>query len=168
MNIRGLVLLFFLMTSIFLSGCSNDVAKRPDLKSDYEFEAVINYGDKAFNIYCVKESEQWKFTYKSPAQLIDMEVILENENYKISYNGLIQEGLRSEMPDSNICDFVARSLEYITRGKGIEFHKKDDIIIGNGVFDGGDLKVTYDKNRLPKEIIIGKDIEIKFNSFKKV
>ncbi|MBE6836514.1 MAG: hypothetical protein E7509_00745 [Ruminococcus sp.] len=168
MNIRGLVLLLILTAFIFLTGCSDTTAKRPDLNSDYQFEATVNFSNEAFTISGKKTSERWVFTYIQPAEIKDMSVVLENDKYKISYNGLIQEGERSSMPDSNVCDFVARSLEYIARGKDMEFSSDGDIVSGKGVFDGGDLKVTYNKNRLPEEITIGKDIEIIFKSFKKV
>lgn len=167
MYIKSFVLLFILIVSITLSGCTDTNATRPDLNFDYEFEAVINYGDEAFTVSGKKVSERWEFSYITPAQIKDMKVILENGNYKIDFNGLCQEGERSLMPESCVCDFVARALEYITRGKGIEFSQKDDLICGIGVFDGGDLKVSYNKNRFPKEIEIGNDIKIKFSSFKK-
>lgn len=167
MSYKGLVLLFLLVTSLFLSGCENTDAKRPDLNSDYTFEALINSNNKTFSVNCIKESEQWTFTYTSPAELKDMVVVINNQDYKISYNGLIQEGNREDMPYSNICNIVARTIDCIKSGKSIKFTKKDDIITGKGVFDGGDLKVTYTKNKLPDEIVIGKEIKIKFIDFKK-
>ena len=167
MKIKSLVLLIILTALCLFVGCGNNVAKRPDLSFDYEFEAVVNFSDEAFTIKCDKTSERWEFVYVLPAEIKDMCVVLENGQYKISYNGLIQEGDRDAIPKGNVCDFVARSLEYIARGKGMEFSCENDIISGKGVFDGGDLTVSYNKNRLPEEIIIGKDIEIKFTSFKK-
>lgn len=167
MKIKGLVLLIAYITALIFTGCNSQSVSRPDLKFDYEFEADISYCDETFSVICYKKAEKWNFTFTSPDEIKDMTVEFLNESYKINYEGLCQEGMRSDIPEGNICDFLAGTLEYISGGKDIKFTKKDDIITGKGVFEGGDLMVIYDKNRFPEEISLGKEIKIHFDSFKK-
>lgn len=151
----------------FFCACENKEAKRPELNFDYTCNAEITVDDELYKTKIEKDQNGWKFIYSYPAELDGMVVEISGESYTVSYSGLEMERSRDDIPDSNVCDFLAKSLDYITFGSGIEFTESDGITKGRGVLDGGDFSVTYDKKNSPSKLEIGESITVTIKSFKK-
>lgn len=156
-----------LSAAILLCSCGKSESKRPELDFDYSCNAEISVDEQLYKTEITKSASQWTFTYTYPAELEGMVVAMDDESCTIDYNGLEMVSDRDCVPDSCVCDFVAKSLEYIAHGSGIDFTEKDEIITGKGILDGGDLTVTYNKNKLPEKVKIGNNICIKIDNMQK-
>lgn len=156
-----------LLTLLTFTSCKKSEASRPELDFDYTCDAQITFDEQLYKTEISRNGSEFRFIYTYPAELSGMTVSLNDENMKISFNGLEMENDRDSVPDSCVCDFIAKALNYITYGSGMDFMEKSGIITAKGRLDGSDISVTYDKNGLPEKISLGTDIEATFENFKK-
>lgn len=156
-----------LLTLVALSSCKKSETTRPELDFDYTCNAQITVDERLYKTELSKNGGEWEFIYTYPAELSGMTVSLSDQNIKISFNGLEMENDRESVPESCVCDFVAKALNYITYGSGMDFKEKSGLVTAKGTLDGGDINVTYDKNGYPEKIVLSSGIEATFENFKK-
>lgn len=167
MKLKKLFLYPILICTFIFSACNKSEITKPDLNYDFSFQAKITYETNNYEILGQSISNQWEFTYLSPAELEGMNVIFTNDNAIITFQGLENEYLRENLSDGNICKILSSCFDFLKNNDDLNYTKEDGIIIGKGTFQGGDLIVSYDENNLPAKIQIGENFKISISNFKK-
>lgn len=167
MRCKKLAICLFFVVLIVISGCGKNEVTKPKLDFDYTFQAKITSEDKTYEIDGKNIANQWEFVYHSPAEIDGLTVNFTEKTATISFQELENSWDRNDISQSNLCNIIASCLDFLRNSEKISYSKKDGIIVGKGVFQGGDFVVKYDKNNFPEEISIGDNFKISILDFKK-
>lgn len=152
---RRFALLATVFCSIFLfCSCKNKEAERPDLNYDYSLCAEISSDNMTYSAYLSSISGQWKITCSSPDELSGMEITLEDDFCKISFNGLEMKTDREKLPSAAIFSLITKSLDCAAHSSSVTFTESGGIVTASGVVDGADFTLSFE-NGSPKKLSVG-------------
>ena len=150
---------FCIMISVI--GCAKK-AKPVTINGLYTINAEVQLGEFEATVGLNRLGNGvWDINFSKPDNINGLSVSYQDENAKITYNGLSFSVPRENIPVEAIVTNLTSILDKVAYGNEIEFTKKNGTITAKGKTDNGNYKVLFDEKSGKLLSVELEDIDLK-------